>query len=366
MPNWTGGHVLPIALKLLMFRANAHQPPRRSRAKNSILRLRHSDLTADKTHLAFLSDRALCRGVGSSCSAIYRGRSCWYLPVAPQPARNGYSVIAARRARANMSDIYKHPEEYDLEHRGDDEDTGFYLQLVRRLQPQRLLELGCGTGRITLPLARDDAKRPFAIVGLDSEAEMLNKARQSLAQAEPETRQRLTYIQADMLAWQSDVLFDLIIIPCGSLSHLLELGDQIMLFKQCYSNLNTGGRFVVEVSMPNLATYADSFRVPPRTIVEIDLDNLDHRDGTRLIRRKTTSYSSHQQLAEITFLYEKYENGRGVENYIDDFASHVFFPRELALLFIHAGFAIEQALGDYRGRELQAQSPLIIVIGRKD
>ena len=109
-----------------------------------------------------------------------------------------------------------------------------------------------------------------------------------------------------MLEWQAETPFDLIIIPCGSLSHLLELDDQIRLFKRCYSNLKAGGRFVVEVLMPNLAAYADSFHLPPRRPVEIDLDNSDEHEGTRLIRRKTTSYSSHQQLAEITFLYEKY------------------------------------------------------------
>jgi trans-aconitate methyltransferase len=264
-----------------------------------------------------------------------------------------------------MSDIYKHPAEYDLEHRGRDEDVQFYLQLLEKLRPERLLELGCGTGRITLPLARQGTPSSIEVVGLDSEAEMLDKAEQSLSQADLQTRKRLSYVRADMLTWQAEKSFDLIIIPCGSITHVLELDAQIRLFKQCYSNLNRGGRFVVEVTMPNLAAYADSFRILPRMPIEIDLDNRNESDGTRLIRRKTTSYNSHQQLAEITFLYEKYENGRAAESYIDDFASHVFFPRELMLLFIHAGFVVEQALGDYGGGELSKRSQLIIMIGRK-
>lgn len=176
-----------------------------------------------------------------------------------------------------MSDIYKHPEEYDLEHRGDDEDTNFYLRLIGQLRPQRLLELGCGTRRITLPLARGRGRDCFQAVGLDSEAEMLAKAEQSRSRAEPEIRERLAYIRADMLAWQAETPFDLIIIPCGSLSHVLELDDQIRLFKQCYSNLRAGGRFAVEVPMPNLAAYADSFHLPPRMLEEIDLATLMSR-----------------------------------------------------------------------------------------
>ena len=264
-----------------------------------------------------------------------------------------------------MSDIYKHPEEYDLEHSGQDEDTEFYLRLVRIVRPRRVLELGCGTGRITLPLAREGVRQGFAVVGLDNEVEMLRKAEESRAQTDEESRGRLSYVKGDMLTWRADTPFDLILIPCGSLSHILELEDQIRLFRRCYENLRFGGRFVVEVMMPNMAAYMDSFSIPPRAPIEIDLDSTDETDGTRLIRRKTTSYSNHNQLAAIRFLYEKYKEGRAVESYIDDFASHVFFPRELALLFIHTGFRVEQTIGDYRGRELRAQSPLIVMIGKK-
>jgi SAM-dependent methyltransferase len=264
-----------------------------------------------------------------------------------------------------MSDIYKHPEEYDLEHLGDDEDIGFYLSMVRSLKPRRVLELGCGTGRVSLPLAHAGAQTGFDTVGLDSQPEMLLKAEERRAAAPEDVRGHLNFVNADMRRWAADSKFDLIMIPCSSLSHVLELADQIAIFKRCYENLAVGGRFVVEVTMPNLAAYAESFNVPPRTSLEIDLDNFNESDGVRLIRRKTTNYLSDRQLAQIRFLYEKYQDGRAVESYIDDFASHVFFPRELALLFIHTGFDIERTIGDYRGRPLASNSPLIIMIGKR-
>jgi hypothetical protein len=105
-----------------------------------------------------------------------------------------------------------------------------------------------------------------------------------------------------------------------------------------------------------------SRRAPP---VEIDIDNIDESDGTRLIRRKTTRYLSHEQRAQIRFMYEKYQDGRGVETFLDDFESHVFFPRELRLLFSHTGFEVEEMLGDYRGKALRADSPVMIMIGRR-
>ena len=264
-----------------------------------------------------------------------------------------------------MSDIYKHPAEYDLEHLGDEEDIAFYVSLVRSLRPRRVMELGCGTGRITLPLAEEGARSGFEVIGLDNQPQMLERAKQSLANAQPEVRRCVQFFEGDMRTFSAEAKLDLIAVPCASLSHVLELEDQIAIFKRCYANLNPGGRFIVEVNMPNMAAYSDSFRMPPRTSLEIDLDRTDESDGTRLIRRKTTHYCSDQQLAEIRFLYEKYQHGRAVESYIDDFRSHVFFPRELALLFIHAGFEIERTIGDYRGRALAPNSALIIMIGKR-
>jgi SAM-dependent methyltransferase len=265
-----------------------------------------------------------------------------------------------------MSDIYKHPEEYDLEHLGDEEDIAFYVSLARRLRPRKVLELGCGTGRITLPLANEGVKSGFDVIGLDTASEMLKKAEEQRDDASPELKKRLTFVKGDMRTWADDSSFDLILIPCGSMSHVLELASQIEIFKRCHSNLRVGGRFVVEVNMPNMAAYADSFSVPPRTPIEIDLDNLNESDGTRLIRKKTTRYLSDQQLAQIRFLYEKFHDGRAVESHIDDFLSHVFFPRELALLFIHTGFEIERTIGSYNGKDLTPASPLIIMIGKRD
>jgi|SRR5215472_9644804 len=112
-----------------------------------------------------------------------------------------------------MCDIYKHPEQYDLEHSGHEEDTEFYLGLLRTLRPHRVLELGCGTGRITLPLAREGGGEDFEVVGLDNEPEMLRRAEQSRTESDPDTWRRLSYVRADMLSWRSEMSFDLNLDP---------------------------------------------------------------------------------------------------------------------------------------------------------
>src|ERR1700722_20783184 len=103
-----------------------------------------------------------------------------------------------------MSDLYRHPEEYDLEHLNDEEDLGFYQSLSRRLAPRKLLEIGCGTGRITLPLAN----LGFDVIGLDNQSEMLRKAEERRRHAPAEIRQRLKFVEGDMQTWSARSEFD--------------------------------------------------------------------------------------------------------------------------------------------------------------
>ena len=87
--------------------------------------------------------------------------------------------------------IYQRPEDYDLEHVGDTEDVQFFCTLITALAPKRVLELACGNGRVTLPLAEAGAAHDFDVVGLELVPEMLEAARQKREEASPEVHQRL-------------------------------------------------------------------------------------------------------------------------------------------------------------------------------
>jgi len=168
--------------------------------------------------------------------------------------------------------LYRRPDEYDLEHTGDDQDLKFYVELATRLKPKSVLELACGTGRITLPMAEEGARSGFSVVGLDSEATMLKQARVKARRLSPSARKRIKLVQGDMRKWHGPEPFELIIVPCSSITHLLEMQDQLDVWLRAFQNLAPGGRFVVEAPMPNFSAYADSFANPPRILVEIDRD----------------------------------------------------------------------------------------------
>src|SRR5262249_11123065 len=191
------------------------------------------------------------------------------------------------------------------EHEDDDEDVTFYLELTKRLCPRRVLELGAGSGRVTTPLAELGAQAGFTVTALDASREMLAEAERTLAAPTPRGRARVELMTGARRPWEASEPFDLVLVPCASVSHLLTLDDQLAAWSRAHANLVPGGRFVVDVAMPNLAVLAESTRQPPRALVEIDGDTADDR-GRRLVRYRTTDYAPLEQRASIRFLYDKF------------------------------------------------------------
>jgi SAM-dependent methyltransferase len=268
-------------------------------------------------------------------------------------------------ARPGTDAIYDRPRDYDLEHEGDDEDVRFYVELVRRLRPARVLELAAGSGRVTIPLAQSVAGQHVDIVGLELADAMLEEAERKRRELPPEAQARVRFVQGDLRAWSDAEPFDLVITPCGTMSHLLTIDEQLTAWRRAHENLVPGGRFLVDLTMPDHAAYADSLQTPPRTPVEIDIDTEDPDTGVRLLRYKTTEYLPHEQRARIRFIYDKLGRDGAVDRYVSDFEAHVYYPREVDLLFRLAGFEVEHRYGNYDLRPLKRTSRALIVIGRR-
>jgi ubiquinone/menaquinone biosynthesis C-methylase UbiE len=130
-------------------------------------------------------------------------------------------------------------------------DTPFYLALAREAAARGLavLELACGTGRVTLPIAREGIE----VVGLDSAPAMLDVARRKAAAEDLD----VTWIEADMRDFDLGRRFGLIIIPYRSFLHLLTDADQAACLAAVYRHLIPGGRFALNFFAPPLPRSAD-------------------------------------------------------------------------------------------------------------
>jgi 2-polyprenyl-3-methyl-5-hydroxy-6-metoxy-1,4-benzoquinol methylase len=114
---------------------------------------------------------------------------------------------------------YADPALYDYEHKDFEPYGSFYLALAERIGGE-ILEVGCGTGRITIPLAQ----RGFNITELEIVPEMLEFARRKA----PELS--IDWIKADVRDFQLNRKFDLIIEPGSAFQHMLENADQQVRF----------------------------------------------------------------------------------------------------------------------------------------
>ena len=88
--------------------------------------------------------------------------------------------------------------------------------------------------------------------------------------------------------------------------------------------------------MPDLATLAESQRIAPRALLQLDVDAARRTPsgGARLLRCTATTYEPHLQRADVRFLYDKFVADDDVDRFVSDFPSHVYFPSEIELLSV--------------------------------
>src|SRR6266567_6993946 len=117
-----------------------------------------------------------------------------------------------------IEEIYRYPDDYDLEveSRGTN-DIPFWVHLLQSEQPAptRILEIGCGTGRLTIPLAREGAVRGFTVVGLDIEPTMLSRAQERMSHEPEHIRNALQLLLGDVRSLNLGEYFDVILMPYG-------------------------------------------------------------------------------------------------------------------------------------------------------
>lgn len=151
------------------------------------------------------------------------------------------------------------------------------------------------------------------------------------------------------------------------MSHLLALDDRRRTWATAFRLLRPGGVFILDVRVPDLATLAESQRVRPRAFVDLDIDATRRSLGedARLLRYTATTYEPHLQRADVRLIYDRFDRRALAERLVADFASHVYFPAELELLFVSAGFEIAQRYGDYRFAPCDRTSQYVVTVARR-
>jgi SAM-dependent methyltransferase len=217
----------------------------------------------------------------------------------------------------------------------------FYLEEAGRGGGQ-VLELACGSGRLTVQLAQNG----IDIVGADLSATMLDAAR---AKAEA-AGLAVEFLLADMRSFDFGRQFSTILVPGNSLLHLLTLDD----LKRCLGcvrrHLVEGGRLVFDVSKWDLSVLMrePETRYPVPTAGQITVEEMAHYDSARQIRHITWFFSV---VDAPDYRVAKYD-------------LRVICPEELLLLLDCAGFRLEARYGEFTRVPFEDASPRQVCVAR--
>ncbi|SET89916.1 class I SAM-dependent methyltransferase [Paenibacillus sp. NFR01] len=118
-------------------------------------------------------------------------------------------------------------------------------------KPRTVAELGCGTGSITLPLARAG----YQMTGIDLSADMLAVAQQKLERYPQGLRLlregSVQWVEQDMTEWELPEPVDAVLSFCDCINYVLEEEDVEAVFAATYAGLKEGGTFIFDVHHPN-------------------------------------------------------------------------------------------------------------------
>ncbi|HLZ63313.1 MAG TPA: class I SAM-dependent methyltransferase [Ktedonosporobacter sp.] len=262
-----------------------------------------------------------------------------------------------------VGEYYERVSDYDLEYQSQSEqDVPFWRELVMRYTPQRVLELACGSGRIGLELLHSPGA--FQLEGIDIAPEMLNAYRRKLEREPEALQQRVSLHEGDMSDYQlaHKGEFDLILLPFNSIAHLYEIEQQLATFKNTYDHLASGGRFVVDIMLPDIDYLSNALNRPSHVYLEDEIEGPEEEFSMLLYSSR--KYDPIEQVQHIVWTHEKFFHSGENERYLTKLDMHIFFPRELQLLFLATGFGIEAIYGSYDWKPF-GRGTRQIVVGRK-
>jgi SAM-dependent methyltransferase len=248
------------------------------------------------------------------------------------------------------------PDWYDLVFTADQADVGFYVALARA-SGGPVLEVGIGSGRIALPIARSG----IPVVGIDRSEEMLASLRAKVRREKLGRRVRAELL--DMRDFDLGATFPLVIVPFRAFLHNLTTADQIACLEACRRHLAPGGELVLNVFHPSLAYMASNTGANDglwRWVRDVP-----QPDGGWVSFSQATRYDTVAQHVHARQRFDRFaSNGTRTETYEFPIEIAYLYPGDLHRIFAAAGFDDVAIDGGFQGGPLQSDGDELVVRAR--
>ncbi len=235
--------------------------------------------------------------------------------------------------------IYNSGHIYDLQNANDRDDVNFYRSIVKRYGGP-VLELACGTGVLSIPIAKDG----YDVTGLDLSNDMLLQARNKA-----EGVSNLQFLNGNMSDFSIGKKFKTIFAAFNSVCHLHSYHEIKGMINCVKKHLSNDGIFVFDCFIPdfNILSRDKNKRYPVF-------------EGNGLSITETNEYDPIEQVNHIKW-YHEYGN----QKWIEDLDMRMFYPQETQNYLISNGMTIIEKYGNHQFGEFGRQNRLQIYICKK-
>lgn len=235
------------------------------------------------------------------------------------------------------------------------DDVAWYRNKARDVGGP-IVELGAGSGRITIPLAADG----FSVHAVESDPRMLKRLREKLDAQPAEVSARVIAVDGDMRSLRLDRRFPLAIIPFRAFLENQTPEDQRACLRCVYDHLEPGGTLAFDVFHPSLeymAQHTGVLRGVVRWSASYPLP-----DGDEIVRWESIQYDSVRQLAHTQHRYEHYTaTGSLVSTQLHQITMAYLYPSDIRLLLEQTGFERIRIAGAFSGRPVEADGDELVI-----
>lgn len=238
-------------------------------------------------------------------------------------------------------------------------DIPFYLRFAAKKNGP-ILELACGTGRITVPLA----EAGHDVWGLEYSETMLEQFRNKLTGLAKETADKIHLVQGDMRHFQLDREFPLVILPCRSFQLLYDEEKENACLKCIYSHLTGNGYFIIDIGnfISNKGKEAEWISGEEF----FDWENSDPKTGDKIQRthvKKEIDKERQIIYPHKTFRITKPDGT--VEKVVKRSPFKYFFEDQVRSLLAANGMKIIEEMGYYDGRPINEKNSEFLFVCQK-
>ncbi|HWC30417.1 MAG TPA: class I SAM-dependent methyltransferase [Dehalococcoidia bacterium] len=226
---------------------------------------------------------------------------------------------------------------YDLSYGDFTEDVDFYENLAQ-ISGGPVLELGVGTGRVSLPLARAG----YEVVGLDGSQAMLAEARRNL-QAAALRKGLLELVEGDMRSFDLGRRFGLVFVAANTFQHLLTTAEQTRCIECVARHLQPGGVFAMSIRSPASVSWEVADGWAPALM---HWTRTDPESGDLVMKFCVEQPEPERMVRRLTYFYDTLHDGAV---HRDVFVAELRYSTqaEIELLLQQQKLRVTHVYGDY-------------------